>query len=129
MPIVKLNIVNVWSKEEKMQISNAIHKALVISLKIPDGDYNHRIIEYNKETWQLPPGKSDKYILIECALFPGRSKETKKKLFKEIIEKLKAFNISPMDIMIIINEQPMENWGIRGGIPADEVELGYSLEV
>ena len=40
-----------------MQISNAIHDTLTISLKIPDSDYNHRIMEYNNENWQLPLGK------------------------------------------------------------------------
>jgi hypothetical protein len=31
--------------------------------------------------------------------------------------------------LVVIHELVMENWGIRGGRPADEVDLGYRLDV
>jgi phenylpyruvate tautomerase PptA (4-oxalocrotonate tautomerase family) len=33
------------------------------------------------------------------------------------------------DVSIVLHEPAMENWGIRGGKPADEVDLGYRLDV
>jgi len=37
--------------------------------------------------------------------------------------------IKPKDIFIVLHEVPMENWGIRGGIPASEVNLGFKVNV
>ena len=31
--------------------------------------------------------------------------------------------------LIILNEQPLENWGGRGGISCDEMELGFKVNV
>ncbi len=33
------------------------------------------------------------------------------------------------DIMIVLHEAPLENWGIRGGRPASEVDLGFKIEI
>jgi len=33
------------------------------------------------------------------------------------------------DVLVVIHEPPMQNWGIRGGRPAEEVELGYRRHV
>lgn len=33
------------------------------------------------------------------------------------------------DIMIVLHEVPLENWGIRGGKPASEVDLGFKVDV
>ena len=62
-------------------------------------------------------------------MFKGRTKQTKKKLFESIVKKLEGeLKIDPKTICIVLNEQPLENWGIRGGIPADEIQLGFVVE-
>jgi hypothetical protein len=33
------------------------------------------------------------------------------------------------DVHILLRESPRVNWGMRGGVPASEVELGFSVEV
>ena len=37
--------------------------------------------------------------------------------------------VAPDDVFVILREPPMENWGIRGGVPASEVDLGFEVEV
>jgi hypothetical protein len=32
-------------------------------------------------------------------------------------------------VLIKLNEIPVENWGIRGGNPASEVDLGFNVKV
>jgi phenylpyruvate tautomerase PptA (4-oxalocrotonate tautomerase family) len=32
-------------------------------------------------------------------------------------------------VFIVLNEIPLDNWGIRGGIPASEVDLGFKVGV
>ena len=129
MPIVKINLLDSWTREEEQSISQTIHVVLIETLGIPDADFNHRILRFNRDTWQLPPGKSDQYVLIEMDLFPGRHPETKAALYKSLVTRLKDFDIPEMDIIVIINEPPLDNWGIRGGNPASQTELGYILDV
>ncbi len=40
-----------------------------------------------------------------------------------------AVGIPEMDITIVLVESPPENWGVRGGRPASEVELGFNIEI
>jgi phenylpyruvate tautomerase PptA (4-oxalocrotonate tautomerase family) len=37
----------------------------------------------------------------------------------------KNFEVNPGPL-VVLHEPPMQNWGIRGGRSADEVELGYA---
>lgn len=63
-------------------------------------------------------------------MFKGRTRETKKKLFRSIVIALDSNGLSPYkNILITLNEQPTENWGVRGGIPADEADLGFKIDV
>lgn len=78
----------------------------------------------------MPRKKTEQFTLIEITAFKGRSGEAKKLLYQAIVRNLKVDpGISGDDIMIIIHEPPLENWGIRGGKPANEVNLGFDIEV
>ena len=68
--------------------------------------------------------------LYELTVFKGRSFEAKKLLYSKIVNNLNNNpGINGNDILIIVNEPPMENWGVRGGIPANEVDLGFKINV
>jgi phenylpyruvate tautomerase PptA (4-oxalocrotonate tautomerase family) len=129
MPLVTISLFKGKTAEFKKKISDEIHEALVQCFKIKDWDHNHKIREYDAADWIVPDGRSGKYALIEICVFPGRTKETKKKLYTEIVNRLEAMGIPKEDVFIMLIEQPMENWAIRGGHPADEVDLGYSRYV
>ena len=129
MPLVKISILDNWTHEEKENLHNAVHTALKTAFNIPDWDYFHRIYEFNKSNFKIPSMKSNKFIFLEIYLYPGRKRETKKRLYSEIIKNLKSIQIPEKDIIIQLIEQPLENWGIRGGIPADEINFDYKLDV
>ncbi len=63
-------------------------------------------------------------------MFKGRSFEAKKQLFQAIVDNLaKNPGIKGDDIIIVLHEPPLENWGIRGGKPASEVDIGFRIDV
>jgi phenylpyruvate tautomerase PptA (4-oxalocrotonate tautomerase family) len=63
-------------------------------------------------------------------MFRGRSIEAKKELYRLITDKLSENpGIDGNDIVIVLLEPPLENWGIRGGKPASEVDLGFNIKV
>ncbi len=129
MPIVNISLYEGKSVDFKNKIHDAIHASLVAAFKIPQWDYNQKIVEYNKNNWRIPEGKSDNFINIVMYVYPGRKKETKKELYKEIVSRLEKIGINKTDLFILLVEQPLENWGIRGGIPADEIDLGFKTNI
>jgi hypothetical protein len=42
---------------------------------------------------------------------------------------LAAGGIAPTDVMIVLHEPLLDNWGLRGGTPASELDLGFNLKV
>jgi phenylpyruvate tautomerase PptA (4-oxalocrotonate tautomerase family) len=87
------------------------------------------VLDYHKDEFIVPGNRSGKYALIEITALAGRSRDAKKKLYRSIVDRLGKFGIDPGDTMIVINEPTKENWGINGGYPADEVDVGYKLDV
>ncbi len=123
MPIVKINVLEGISINKKKDIHSAIHNALVTSLEIQDWDYFHRIYEFKKEDFLFPESKSENFIIIEIHLYPGRTEDRKKMMYKEICDNLEHVGIPRLDIFIQVIEQPLQNWGIRGGIAASELSM------
>jgi len=129
-PFVKIEIRKGYSSEYKKGILDGVHQALVDALGIPDSDRFQRIYELDKENFECPPDRTNAVTLVQITLFPGRSFEAKKKLYKNIVENLgQNPGINGNDIIIILLEPPLENWGIRGGQPASEVDLGFKIDV
>lgn len=115
MPLVRIEIVEGKTKEYKAQLLDGIHKALVRSLQIDDGDRFQRLYELPSENFERSPGKSDRFTLIEITMFQGRTREQKAKLYEEIAGELKSSpGIDAPDIFIVINEPDDEDWGLAG---------------
>jgi 4-oxalocrotonate tautomerase family enzyme len=129
MPLVRIDMYKGRSAREKKAILDAVHDALVSAFKIPEDDRNQRICEFDEADFERRFNRSKSFLIIEITAFKGRSREAKRRLFAHIAENLKTTaGITPADVIIVINEQPLENWAI-GGKAADEVDLGFSVEV
>jgi phenylpyruvate tautomerase PptA (4-oxalocrotonate tautomerase family) len=50
-------------------------------------------------------------------------------LYQAIVKRFEALGIAASDVIIVLNEVPLDNWGIRGGQPASEVDLGFKVNV
>jgi len=129
MPLVRIEIEKGFSPEYKKALLDGVHKALVDSIKIPDHDRRQRLYELDPVNFEHV-GRGKQYTIIEITMFKGRSFEAKKALYRMIVDSLVANpGIPKDDITITINEPSLENWGIRGGIPASEVDLGFNIKV
>jgi phenylpyruvate tautomerase PptA (4-oxalocrotonate tautomerase family) len=129
MPIVKIEIRKGRPPEEKRAIHEAVHEALVEAIRIPEHDRTQRIVEYVAEDFEIPPNKSDRFTLITITMFPGRSDAAKAALYRALVKKLGALGVPADDVFVVLQETDLINWGIRGGVPASEVELGFELKV
>ena len=115
MPIVNVNILKGKSAGYKKTVLDCIHSALVKTVGIEDWDRFQRITEYDKEDFEFPSFKTDDFMIIELRFFPGRTKEQKGLLIEEITSSLKSsLSVEPSDVFIVIDEPPLENWGLGG---------------
>jgi phenylpyruvate tautomerase PptA (4-oxalocrotonate tautomerase family) len=129
MPLVRIEIAEGRPARIREGLLDAVHGALVEALAIPDGDRTQRLIEHDRMNFEMDVGRSEDYVLVEITMFPGRSRDAKKALYASIVRNLGRLGISADDITIVLHEPPLVNWGIRGGMPADEVDIGYDLGV
>ncbi len=113
----------------KNEISTAIHGAVMSALAYPPEKKFHRFIELEKSCFIYPSDRTENYIIIEIAMFEGRSIEAKKELIRAIYKNIElSAGILANDIEIALTETPKYNWGIRGK-PGDELALNYKVEV
>ncbi|MBF0298412.1 MAG: tautomerase family protein [Oligoflexia bacterium] len=129
MPHVRIEMLKGKSSEYKKTITDNIHQALVEEFKTPENDRYFKIIEIEKENFDHGPRRSDDYLFIEILLFLGRSDDAKKKLYKNINDRLNRNpGINSIDIIIFLNETKLRNWGF-GEQAGDEVKLSFNVNV
>jgi phenylpyruvate tautomerase PptA (4-oxalocrotonate tautomerase family) len=128
MPISKIEVLRSRPAAEIQAMMQALYEAQREALKVPEDDRTIRYVEHKREHFPIPPGKTENYTIIEINIFPGRSLEAKRNLYKGIFQRFEKLGIKTTDIIVILNEPPLENYGIRG-LPASEVDLGFRLDV
>jgi phenylpyruvate tautomerase PptA (4-oxalocrotonate tautomerase family) len=128
MPLSRIEIYKGRPASERKRLLQAVHTALVEAFGIPEDDRTLRLVEHDPENFETPPGRSENYTLVEITAFPGRSTNAKRSLYKAIVRNLGEAGIPAEDILVVLHEPSMENWGIRGGRSADEVDLGFRVD-
>jgi phenylpyruvate tautomerase PptA (4-oxalocrotonate tautomerase family) len=129
MPVVKIDTRRGLSPETKQRLLAAVHDALVSAFKIPDHDRTQRLCEHAPEDFEIPPGKGERYTVVELIVFAGRSIDAKRALYREIVERFEAIGVPRTDVFIVLLESPVENWGLRGGIAGCDLDFGFNLKV
>jgi len=129
MPVAKIEVRKSRSAAEIAALIDAVYQAQREALQVPEDDRQIRYIEHKPEHFAVPPGKTANYTFVEITLFPGRSLDAKRKLYQAIVRRFGELGIRPSDIFIVLNEPALDNWGIRGGVPASEIDIGFKLDV
>ena len=105
MPLVNVALLKGKTPKYKKKVLDSIHQGLIDSIGIEDWDRFQRVTEYGP----------DDFMIIELKLFPGRTSEQKKDLIEKITDNLnQSLKIAPSDVFIVIEEPPLENWGMGG---------------
>ena len=113
----------------KAELSDVIHSCVVDALSYPLDKRAHRFLPLDASDFFYPAGRSERYTIIEISMFEGRSVAAKKQLIRLLIERICGrFEMAAQDVEITIFETPRHNWGIRG-VPGDELELNYRVDV
>ncbi|MBB4294162.1 phenylpyruvate tautomerase PptA (4-oxalocrotonate tautomerase family) [Rhizobium leguminosarum] len=128
MPATRIETRRGWIGTRRLDVIEAVQRALLIGLKLPEDDRCIRLLEYEHDAMIVPKGRGPSYTVIEITLFSGRSLDAKRRLYAALAGELSAFDVPARDIKTILVEVPPENWGLRG-LPASEINLGYKIDV
>lgn len=128
MPSTRIETRRGWLGEQRRAVIEAVQRALVAGILIPEADRCVRLMEYDEDAMIVPPRVGPRYMVVEISLFTGRSIEAKRRLYAALVEQLAPFGLAAHDVKVILHEVPRENWGLRGK-PASEIELGFKVDV
>ncbi|WP_026932061.1 tautomerase family protein [Glycomyces tenuis] len=131
MPTALIEVRRQYTEAEEVGLIDAVHGALVAAFRIPPQDKHVRLVVHEPHRFACSPNqtKPEHYTLVTIDCFAGRSVDAKRNLYREIVERLAAFGIPGGDITITLREIPAENWGLRGGQAACDIDLGFKVNV
>lgn len=110
---------------------DALHYALVAAFQIPQENKRVRLVAHESHRFSHEPhlAKPDLYTLVSIDCFSGRSVQAKRNLYREIVDRLAALGIPRDHVTIVLRENDTENWGIRGGHAACDIDLGFDVNI
>ncbi|WP_280831072.1 tautomerase family protein [Mycolicibacterium frederiksbergense] len=131
MPSSTIEVRRRYTEREEVAIIDAVHDALVAAFQIPRGDKHVRLISHEPHRFSHSPGlaRPDRYTFVAIDCFAGRSVQAKRNLYREIVNRLAALGIPPDHVTIVLRESATENWGVRSGQAACDVDLGFNVNV
>ncbi len=131
MPSVVIEVRKGYAPEQETALMEAVHAALRAAFRILPGDRNVRLLVHAPHRFACPPhlAQPDLYTHVSIDAFAGRSLDAKRALYRAIVENLGALGIPKDHVKILLRDLPRENWGIRGGQAACDVELGFEVDV
>jgi phenylpyruvate tautomerase PptA (4-oxalocrotonate tautomerase family) len=121
MPLVRIALRKGKSPEFRRAVSDAIHRAMVETIKIPEHDRFQIITEHDETGLIYDPSylgisRTGGVLLIQIALSAGRSVEVKKALYARIAQLLQEPGVRPEDVFVSLVEVAKENWSFGNGI-------------
>lgn len=128
MPSTRIETRRNWLGAKRHDFIEAVQRALVAGILIPEKDRCVRLMEYDEDAFITPAHVGPHYTVIEISLFTGRTIDAKRRLYAALVSELAPFGLAAGDIKVILHEVPRENWGLRG-MPASEIELNFKVDV
>ncbi len=130
MPFVLIEVRKKYSHEHEIALIEAVHSAVEVAFKKPD-DINVRLMVHEPHRFPCPSTKStpELFTMISIDCIAGRSLPVKRNLYRCIVENLENLGIPKDHVKILLRENNKEDWGIRGGQAACDVEFDYKVEI
>lgn len=129
MPYVRIETGQPWLAQRSEQLFDGIDRALADVLGVPRGDSLLRLHCHAPGMIRLPRGCDARFVLLEVALFAGRSLATKRALYRALTDAVAALGVPPDAVTVMLVEVALENWGIRNGQPASEAQFDFAIPV
>ena len=131
MPSATIDIRYAYSQEQETALMEAVHAAIVEAFKVSPVHRNVSLVLHAPHRFigRTDCPNPDRLTNISIFLLPGRSLAAKRRLYKSLVQRLEAFGIPSVCVLVRLHELPAENFAVRGGQALCDVELGYPVAV
>jgi 4-oxalocrotonate tautomerase len=134
MPLVRIELMHGWTAEQRKRIGDAVHRALVETMGVPERDRFQLISEhsvsdlvYDRE--YLGIKRTDGIVIVQITLSTGRTAAQKRALFRRIADGLAGLDIRREDVWINLVEVARENWSFGLGLASYAPEVVSARKV
>ena len=120
MPLVRISIHKGRSPELRRKLGDAIHRALVETIDVPELDRFQILTEHEPGDLVYDPGylgiaRTNDIVIVQITLSAGRTLGQKRKLFRRIADHLAVLGLRREDAWINLVEVAKENWSFGLG--------------
>jgi len=120
MPLVRLSFKQDKTAAFRKRVADAVQGGL-IAIGVPEHDRFQILSSYGEDLIYdanyLDIARSDGIVIIQVFLAAGRTVDTKRKLYREITERLaRECEVRPEDVFINLIECAVENWSFGNGL-------------
>ncbi|WP_237071326.1 tautomerase family protein [Mycetohabitans sp. B2] len=129
MPLIKIEEQRPRTADEKARLVDLLFSVLRQTLGVSPNELQARYQTFKPEDF-YPPAGTGEYLGIEITLFAGRSLDVKRRLYERIVaEVAQARQIDPSRILVLLREEPLDNWGLHGGHAATDLKFDYAIAI
>lgn len=120
MPLVRISLNRNSSGDFAGRVGDCVHRAMVETIGIPDGDRFQLITEHDGDIVYDPAflaiERTPGIVIVQITLAAGRSREAKKGLYARVAELLSTeLGVRPEDVFISLLEVSPENFSFGNG--------------
>jgi len=120
MPLVRIDLAEGTSSEYRATLADVVYQALVDIAGAPVNDRFIIVNEHKRENLVIDPryivDRTDDALIIQITLNQGRTLDTKKALYRAIVDGLhERLGLRTEDVVIGLVEVPKENWSFGRG--------------
>lgn len=119
MPFVRISVPASVPEATCRAIPEAVHRALVAAIGIPEGDRFQLVTRYPDTDGFFDPhylGIARQHVVaVEITLVRGRSEERKRALYRRMADELTAAGVRGQDVFITLTENGPADWSVGDG--------------
>ena len=122
MPLVRVDLISGRSESQIAAIGNAIHRALIECLDVPERDHFQMITEHapNRliyDSAYLGVERTQGIVFVQVFLSAGRTTEQKQAFYARAANLLASeARVRPEDVTVILTENTREDWSFGQGV-------------
>ena len=121
MPLVRIALLEGRRPAFKRDIADAVHRALVATINVPERDRFQLISEFGRDDFvfdaqYLGISRSPGLVILQITLSSGRTLAQKRALFRAIADNLAELGVRREDVWINLVEVAKENWSFGDGV-------------
>ena len=122
MPLVRIDLLRGKPAAYRAAIRDGVHRALVATFEVPQGDRFAIVSEHDPEDFVFDPAyldgaRSPDHVVIALTVSRTRGVGQKKALYAAIARNLAASpGLRPEDVTVILTDNGREDWSFGRGI-------------